>query len=85
MIKFHPIHFTVIVTVIITLGALFLAHHMREPMVFIAACLVLPNVMSIGRFEDNDDNEVEDDNDHSYKDEPRAGFLANVTPSQKKS
>lgn len=83
MIKFHPIHFTAIVTVIITLGALFLAYHTGEPMVFIAACLVLPNVMSIGRFDDSSDEDDEDD--HNYKDEPRAGFLANVTPSPKKS
>lgn len=84
MIKFHPIHFTAIITAIITLGALFLAWHLREPMVFIAACLVLPNVMSIARFEDEGDEE-EDDTDHNYKDEPRAGFLADLTPRSKKS
>lgn len=83
MIKFHPIHFTAIITAIITLGALFLAYRLREPMVFIAACLVLPNVMSIARFENDDDEEG--DTDHNYKDEPRAGFLADLTPRSKKS
>ena len=68
---FHPIHFTALITVIITAGSLWLAHSLQNPWIFIVACLILPNVMSIGRF-----GEEPDDGPSDYGDEPRAGFHA---------
>jgi hypothetical protein len=73
---FHPIHFTALVTLLITLGSLFLSYELREPWIFVVGCLVLPHVMSIGRFDERD--EPEEPPADGYGDEPRAGFGAKL-------
>lgn len=73
---FHPIHFTALITVLIVAGSLWLSYTLSNPWVFVFACLVLPNVMSIGRFGEDPRDELPPD--HDYGDDPQAGFLAQV-------
>jgi hypothetical protein len=72
---FHPIHFTALVTVLIVSGSIWLSHALQTPWIFVVGCLILPHVMSIGRF---DERPEADERPHDYGDEPKAGFLANL-------
>lgn len=73
---FHPIHFTALVTILIVGGSLWLSYVLQNPWIFVFACLVLPNVMSIGRFGEEPETEA---SDHDYRDDPKAGFLADLS------
>jgi 1,4-dihydroxy-2-naphthoate octaprenyltransferase len=74
-IKFHPIHYTALLTVIILIGSLFLAYTQNNVWVFISACLILPHLVTVGRFESSQE---EEQLESEYADEPRAGFAAKI-------
>ncbi len=63
----HPIHYSLILNIIILAVTGFIAYSFREPLVVVA--LLLAN-HSMEKFQDGDDPDEDDDDD-----EPRIGFL----------
>jgi hypothetical protein len=72
-IKFHPIHYTALVTVLLILSSLWLAWSLNSAMIFAFGCVMIPLVSQVGRFEEM----AQDEDDPGYS-ESRAGFMADL-------
>lgn len=51
MIRYHPIHFSTLMAVLILAIAAGLSFYLGKPLVFLVALLILPQFIALGRFE----------------------------------
>ena len=65
----HPIHYSLILNIIILAVTGFIAYSFKEPLLVVVALLLANH--SMAKFQNNDDDLDEDDED----DEPKIGFL----------
>ena len=65
----HPIHYSLILNIIILAVTGFIAYSFKEPLLVVVALLLANH--SMAKFQDNDDD-LDDDEDG----EPKIGFLA---------
>lgn len=66
----HPIHYSLILNIIILALTGFIAYSFKEPLLVVVALLLANH--SMAKFQDNDDDLDDDDEDG----EPKIGFLA---------